>query len=48
VHRAEVGQRLRTRVARWHSSKPKIPIWVNFGVFCIEMAILWPFGIFYS
>jgi spermidine synthase len=23
-----------TRVARWFAFKPKIPIWVNFGVCC--------------
>jgi hypothetical protein len=46
-----------SRVARWYIFKPKIQIWVNFGVFCIERCwctyfmairnIFWQFGIFY-
>jgi hypothetical protein len=33
------------RVARWFVFKPKIPIWVNFGVSCNGKSwyILWPF-----
>jgi hypothetical protein len=39
-----------TRVARWHTFKPKIPNWVNFGGSCNGRCrhILWPFGIFCS
>jgi hypothetical protein len=39
-----------TRVARWHIFKPKIPLWVNFGVSCNERRwnILLPFGLFIS
>jgi hypothetical protein len=41
---------VRTRVARWHIFKPKIPIGVNFGGSCYEICwyILWPFGLFYG
>jgi hypothetical protein len=43
----------RTGVARWHISKPKISIWVDFGgcfmaIWSILLAfwyVLWPFGI---
>jgi hypothetical protein len=40
----------RTRVARWHIFKPKIPIWVNFGRSCNGRCwyILCPFGLFYG
>jgi hypothetical protein len=36
-------------VARWYIFKPKILIWVNFGVACSARCwyILWPFGPFY-
>jgi hypothetical protein len=36
--------------ARWLISKPKIPIWVNFGGSCNEKCwyICWPFGPFYG
>jgi hypothetical protein len=46
------------RVARWHIVKPKIPIWVSFGVSCYGLFyghlvnfttiwyIFWPFGTF--
>jgi hypothetical protein len=45
------------RVARWHILKPKIPFWVNFGAYVLEMemvyfkaiwSILWPFCLFYG
>jgi hypothetical protein len=39
-----------TRVARWHSFKPKIPnSGINFGGSCNGSCrpILWPFGVFY-
>jgi hypothetical protein len=34
----------------WHSFKPKIPIWVNFGGSCIRRCwcILCPFGLFHG
>jgi hypothetical protein len=37
-----------SRVARWFSFKPKIPIWENFGGSCngYYWYILWPFGLF--
>jgi hypothetical protein len=37
------------RVARWHISKPKILIWVNFGGTCNERFrnIFCPLGLFY-
>jgi hypothetical protein len=34
-------------VARWFVFKPKIPIWVNFGV-CRMLVYYWPFGLFYG
>jgi hypothetical protein len=41
-------KRQRTRVARWYIFKPKIPIWVNFGVPWNGKGwyMLWPFGIY--
>jgi hypothetical protein len=40
----------RTRVARRHTFKPNIPIWVSFGGSCNGRCwfILWPFGLFYG
>jgi hypothetical protein len=37
----------KSRDARWHIFKPKIPIWLNFGRSCNGRcwSILWPFGI---
>jgi hypothetical protein len=39
-----------SRVARWYIFKPKIQIWVTFGVYCNERRgqFLRPFGLFYS
>jgi hypothetical protein len=44
------GLTILTRVARWHISKPKIPIWVNFGGSCNGRCwyILRPFGLIYG
>jgi hypothetical protein len=39
---------LLSRVARWHSFKPKIPIWVIFGGSCNGRFVLWPIGLFYG
>jgi hypothetical protein len=42
------------RVARWFIFKPKIPVWVNFGVPYIDwkmfiyLMVIWTFGIFYD
>jgi hypothetical protein len=38
------------RVARWFVFKPKIPIWVNFGVHKIGkcLNVVLPLGIFYG
>jgi hypothetical protein len=38
------------RVARWYIFKPKIQIWVNFGVSCNDRCwyILWPSGIHFG
>jgi hypothetical protein len=53
----DLGETLTTRVARWFSFKPKIPIWVNFGCcdrrcwytyFMVIWSISWPSGIFYD
>jgi hypothetical protein len=43
-------QLLRARVARWHISKPKIPIWVNFGGYSNRRCwySISPFGLFYG
>jgi hypothetical protein len=40
-----------SRVDRWFISKPKIPIWVNFGGNWngnVDIHILWTFGLFYG
>jgi hypothetical protein len=50
---------VKSRVARWYFFKPKISIWVNFGVstkerfgkfygHLVHFNIIWPFGIFYG
>jgi hypothetical protein len=41
---------IKSRVARWHVLKPKIPIWINFGGPWNGKCwyILWPYGIHYS
>jgi hypothetical protein len=45
----ETGNK-KIRFARWHTFKPKIQIWENFGGTCNGRFwyILWPFGLFYG
>jgi hypothetical protein len=46
----ENSKHTRIRVARWFVFKPKIQIWVTFGVPWIGKCwyVLWPFGIFHD
>jgi hypothetical protein len=50
VRSSRVRTYIASRVARWYIFKPKIQIWVNFGMPLNGKCwyLLWPFGLFYG